>query len=316
MRVIRTGAAPAATAILTSCLLIATAGVAHAKEYANASANADGVTVAAERSRQVPGAQQPGSAGASALPAQAGSAQAAVGGALVGAGTGWVDGGFGDAAASGGDVAQKWLPFGMTDAGPQECLGPQGRFRSENCRTRIVADDMAEEAASDQPGADAGAPAVPAVDWRVVVDRALLALALPEGTPQIGPDPSWNEWNALAVGYPIWLWTDTGQRAGNATQDGIRVSAHARAEKVTFTMGDGHAVSCATTTPYDRLRTKPGASSPTCGHTYERRGTYAVTATVSWRVDWTADANSGSLLVERSGARTLRVIELESVITG
>lgn len=278
---------------------------------AGAATSAEGVTVTAERARTVVGPVGPAAPVGSGGTAASGPAGASAGTAIgwgVGADQPW-----GDASAP----AEQWLPYAMTDSGPQECLGPQGRSRTENCRTRIGDETTAVDEAAESPATPAaGGSAAPAVDWRVVVDRAVLALNLPEGTPQIGPDPAWNEWKALAVGFPLWLWADTAPRDSTTTNDGITVHIHARAEKTVFTMGDGRSVTCTAMTAYNRATTKPGASSPTCGYTYATRRSFVVSATTTWRADWSANGASGSLTVQKTATRPLTIIELESVITG
>lgn len=147
----------------------------------------------------------------------------------------------------------------------------------------------------------------------------IVRLQLPTPTPQFGPDPSANEWNMAAVGYPLWLWTE-GPTTVSATESayGYTFTLRARYRSTTFDLGDGHTKQCTTTTVY-RRSVKPGTASPTCGYTYlkaPRSGSYTVTATTHWDVAWSVAGFSGTLPGTHSASRQLRVGELQSVLVG
>lgn len=148
--------------------------------------------------------------------------------------------------------------------------------------------------------------------------RIVVRLQLPTPTPQVGPDPSANEWNMAAVGYPLWLWTE-GPGTVRATESGygLTFTLTARYQSTTFEMGDGSTVRCTRTTAY-RRSTRPGAESPTCGYTYLEpapgRGTYTVTATTHWDIDWSVAGFSGTLPGTHRADRQLPVGELQAIV--
>lgn len=154
---------------------------------------------------------------------------------------------------------------------------------------------------------------------RQLARHLVVRLQLPKPTPQFGPDPSDNEWNMIAVGYPLWLWTD-GPTTVTATESayGYTFTLRAHYRSTTFELGDGTTTRCTDTTRYRRT-TKPGTASPTCGHTYleaARDGTYTVSATTHWDVDWSVAGFSGTLPGTHSASRELRVGELQAIVVG
>lgn len=180
---------------------------------------------------------------------------------------------------------------------------------------------------------DEGTPSTPVTGEPGAVDHLNLvvtpptqnevrvALHLPDPTPHFGPDPDANEWKMLAVGYPIWLWTE-GPRAltATATHQGLSMTLTAHQTATSFTLGDGHRLSCATTTPYPEHPTSYGRQSPSCGYRYATRSRpghdYTVTATTHWRVTWSAGGRTGTLTTTHTGSRTLAVGELQALIKG
>ena len=161
------------------------------------------------------------------------------------------------------------------------------------------------------------------------VRRVTASLQLPQAYPQVGPDPDWNEWDMAVIGIPLWLWVEGDSHLTASNSDaGLAVSLDATHVSTTFQMGDGTTVTCATTKPYVRHAVAPGTPSPVCGHTYQvapkspsaassshqQPGTYTVTATTNWSVDWTAGGYSGTLTTQMSGTRDLPVGELQAVV--
>ena len=145
----------------------------------------------------------------------------------------------------------------------------------------------------------------------------IVRLQLPKPTPQFGPDPADNEWDMMAVGYPIWLWTE-GPETVTATESayGYTFTLRAHYRSTTFELGDGKTKQCTDTTAY-RQTVKPGTASPTCGYTYlkaPRDGTYTVTATTHWDVDWSVAGFSGTLPGTHSASRELPVGELQAIV--
>ena len=186
-----------------------------------------------------------------------------------------------------------------------------------------------EEWCAWAPPESGGSPRPPREAVENYVRRVTASLQLPQAYPQVGPDPDWNEWDMAVIGIPLWLWVEGDSHLTASNSDaGLAVSLDATHVSTTFQMGDGTTVTCATTKPYVRDAVAPGTPSPVCGHTYQvaprspgaassahqQPGTYTVTATTNWSVDWTAGGYSGTLTTQMSGARDLPVGELQAVV--
>jgi len=78
-------------------------------------------------------------------------------------------------------------------------------------------------------------------------------------------------------------------------------------------MGDGGVVTCTTSgTPFTQGH--GGQSSPDCGYTYARQGTYTVRATSYWSVDWTSNTGvSGSIPLQFGQSRIVQIGEIQVV---
>ena len=189
--------------------------------------------------------------------------------------------------------------------------------------------NTAEEWCAWQPPESGGSPRPPREAVENYVRRVTASLQLPQAYPQVGPDPDWNEWDMAVIGIPLWLWVEGDSHLTASNSDaGLAVSLDATHVSTTFQMGDGTTVTCATTKPYVRHAVAPGTPSPVCGHTYQvapkspsaassshqQPGTYTVTATTNWSVDWTAGGYSGTLATQMSGRRDLPVGELQAVV--
>jgi hypothetical protein len=144
-------------------------------------------------------------------------------------------------------------------------------------------------------------------------------LKLPNPTPRFGPDPSVNEWKMLAVGFPVWLWTDSPRTVtSTATNDGLTFTLKATWTSTTFNLGDGHTKTCTNTSVYPAHIDKPGSPSPTCGYIYDAASPkghpYTVSAETHWRIDWSTGGQAGSFDHIYTGNRTLEIGELASMI--
>jgi hypothetical protein len=153
------------------------------------------------------------------------------------------------------------------------------------------------------------------------ISHVAAKLKLPDPTPRFGPDPSVNEWNMLAVGFPIWLWTDRPtQVSTTAHHDGLTFTLTATWTSTTFTMGDEHSKTCAATTIRPKTVKPATKPSPTCGYVYQTKSKighpYTVTADTHWRIDWTTNGYSGTFDHTYTGSRTLEIGELQSLING
>lgn len=158
------------------------------------------------------------------------------------------------------------------------------------------------------------------VDPEDVAREVVALLQLPDPTPQIGPDPSANEWNMAAVGYPLWLWTNGARHVTTTvSRHGISFTLTADWRSTTFEMGDGHEVTCTETKKYTSS-VRAGAKSPKCGYTYAKaslpKGEYRVTATTNWRITWSALGQSGTLPGSHTASRDLPVGELNALVVG
>jgi hypothetical protein len=127
------------------------------------------------------------------------------------------------------------------------------------------------------------------------------------------------------VNLPLWLWVDPGTWApanASATVGGVTVTTAATPERVVFDMGNGDQVTCGGSgTPYDPSRPEAEQHSD-CIYAYltssasQPDEVFVVTATVEWRVTWTAlgAAGGGDLgVVRRSASQPLRVAEIQSL---
>lgn len=160
-------------------------------------------------------------------------------------------------------------------------------------------------------GAVAAPPPPPPAD--VLGGQAVLQLDIPVPAPSVGPPPEVNRWNSAFVGYPLWLWSqDPQQTNATMTVQGYPVTLAGVRSNVTYDMGDGNTVTCATATPWSSA-VAPAEESPDCGYRYTRKGRYTITATANWEVTWTALGQSGTIPVTKSATTTLPVGELQSV---
>ena len=119
------------------------------------------------------------------------------------------------------------------------------------------------------------------------------------------------------VGAPTWLWVDNPGRLswGPATISAGNVSLTAEVESVTWAMGNGDQVRCASRGTVWRKGMGAGPS-PTCGYTYVKQGTYQVRATAHWVARWHGYGRSGSIPLSLSQERTLEVGEVQVIVNG
>ena len=160
-------------------------------------------------------------------------------------------------------------------------------------------------------------PAEPVAGLPEIVSQASLQLGVPTPTVRLGPDPSWNQWKLLAVGLPIWLWTEGVQPQTAATSmEGIDIQMQAVPGGATVDWGDGTVIWCATMTSKTRY-TDPLLMSPDCGHKYEHPGDYTITVTQQWIVDWAALNQHGQLQLQSAGTYpNLPIRNFHAVVTG
>ena len=166
-------------------------------------------------------------------------------------------------------------------------------------------------------GIPAGAgPGAPAVDPAVLARQAIDSMQLRGITIGIAPPAD----SYGLVNAPVWLWVAEpapntwGPMTVTASAGAVTVTATARAAGVAWQMGDGSTVTCGEGVAYS-----PGIdpADPPCGHTYSTKGQRPITATTSWRVQWTSNTGaSGSETLQAVSSTTLDVREALAVVTG
>lgn len=168
-----------------------------------------------------------------------------------------------------------------------------------------------------RPAGDPAKPTAPVVSPQQAAYIAMARLRLTPPQPMIGPPPSINQWKMAAVGYPMWLWADGTLNPAPVTDTvyDLTVTLDARLATITYTMGDGHKISCTDNTRR-WTRTIPAAKpSPACGYTYQKpslpKGDYTITAHTVWAVDWTVNGVRGTIAFYQSATTQLPVGELQ-----
>lgn len=145
------------------------------------------------------------------------------------------------------------------------------------------------------------------------IARTLLARLQLE-PPKIG----WTPTTAGAMGYvgvPTWMWVASPGRLtwGPATIGMAGVTLTAKAESVTWSMGNGDEVRCANKGTEWRKGMGAGPS-PTCGYLYQQQGTYQVRATAHWVARWSGYGRSGAIPLSLSQEQTLEVGEIQVIV--
>ncbi len=140
--------------------------------------------------------------------------------------------------------------------------------------------------------------------------------------PRIGSAPCTTAGCMGAVGVPVWMWVEGGfpTRTATASVQGVSVTVTARMDRVDWSMGDGHTVTCHTAgTPYN---TGLGwRESPDCGYVYQQTsreqpgGTYPLRATAHWTIVFTGDYRA---TMNRTTTNTVQVKigEYQTVVVG
>ena len=149
---------------------------------------------------------------------------------------------------------------------------------------------------------------------RAMAIRLVATLRFPAPKPIFGPDPNNNEWKMLAVGFPVWMWTEGPTTVStSASSSGYTFRMTARWRSTTFHMGDGASVTCTSMTKYSAA-VKPGTASPNCGHVYTKpslpKGKYTVRAVADWDVTWSVAGFSGVLPAYNEASASIPIGEL------
>jgi len=209
-------------------------------------------------------------------------------------------------------------------------LAPGGPTAGEWYLVQCPGSPALEQGRAEWVPTPKGAPSAPlAVATASPVGAAMQAaasMALPSPSVVVNPAAF------SVVNLPTWLsidptWWHPFQ--ATATAGGVTATAVATPETVSWTMGDGGAVECqGPGTGYDP-DLPADTQSTSCSYTYARSsvgepssdgnsndGAFSVTATVTWKVTWTAvGAPGGGTLppLQTSSTLPLRVEQVESV---
>lgn len=126
------------------------------------------------------------------------------------------------------------------------------------------------------------------------------------------------------VGLPVWMWASPGRNyfgepalTASDTERGVTVTITAKVERIVWNMGNGVKVTC--TGPGTEYKTSgryAGQPSPDCGYDsgYPTAGTYRVSATTYWLVQWSGGGESGVFRPTRtSNSAQIQINELQVV---
>jgi hypothetical protein len=147
-----------------------------------------------------------------------------------------------------------------------------------------------------------------------LAEQADQELRLP--TPSIELSPSGQQ----LVNLPTWLSLGSGSwgaQSASAAVPGVTVTATATPQSVSWSLGDGHTVTCDGPGTSYTASENPGAPSPTCGFTYRTSSAgqvgamFTATATVRWSVIW-AGAGQGGTFADLTTTSMVRVPVAES----
>ena len=117
------------------------------------------------------------------------------------------------------------------------------------------------------------------------------------------------------VGMPNWMWVDSpaqntwGPITRSASAAGWTVTATAKVSQLNWDMGDGQVVTCGAGTPYQDSFGRQ--SSPTCGHTYTRQGSYTVRATSHWVITWSGIGEAGTITMDLTQSAPVTIGEAQ-----
>ncbi|MDI9628669.1 MAG: hypothetical protein QM286_09030 [Acidobacteriota bacterium] len=210
-------------------------------------------------------------------------------------------------AASGINPWAKYTLVTNATGGQQLCLTVNAGLPGGSDRVQVCYDVALPDPAPD------GAIAV---DPAVLAAQAVARLSVPQPSIVVSPHPSDNQWGVSAVGLPLWVWSaDPGPVTSTVTEQGISIAMQASRGSVRFDWGD------ATSSVCNQMRPRPAnmdplTPSPDCGHTYQRRGDYTITATADWVVSWQALGQSGTLPLTSGATTSIPVREFQSLVVG
>lgn len=156
-------------------------------------------------------------------------------------------------------------------------------------------------------------------DPRVLAQQAVTQMRLRAVTIGMAPDPS--PGSVGLVGLPIWLWVASpdqstwGPNTKTASAGGYSVTATGKVTQVVWSMGDGGTVAC-TSTGTSYTDAFGMSASPDCGYRYTKQGTYTVTATSYWTINWSGIGESGVINQAYTSSVVVTIGELQTVVKG
>lgn len=156
-------------------------------------------------------------------------------------------------------------------------------------------------------------------DPRVLALQAVTQMRLRAVEIGMAPDPS--PGSVGLVGLPIWLWVASpdqstwGPNTKTASAGGYSVTATGKVTQVVWSMGDGGTVAC-TSTGTTYADSFGVSSSPDCGYRYTKQGTYTVTATSYWTINWSGIGETGVINQTYTSSVVVTIGELQTVVKG
>lgn len=156
-------------------------------------------------------------------------------------------------------------------------------------------------------------------DPRVLAQQAVTQMRLRAVTIGMAPDPA--PGSVGLVGLPIWLWVASpdqstwGPNTKTASAGGYSVTATGKVTRVVWSMGDGGTVAC-TSTGTSYTDSFGMSASPDCGYRYTKQGTYTVTATSYWTINWSGIGESGVINQTYTSSVVVTIGELQTVVKG
>ena len=153
--------------------------------------------------------------------------------------------------------------------------------------------------------------------------KALATIHLQPITPGTTPTTLEQNPNALgAVGMPLWLWprnptpNQLGPTTASATEQGHTVTITAKAQSITWNLGNNTPPITCTTWKQPHKNTHPN-TPVTCGAQtgYHQQGTYTITATTNWTIHWQGIGQQGTLHHTTTTQQTLKIGELQVLNT-
>nr|WP_300151889.1 hypothetical protein [Propionicimonas sp.] len=165
--------------------------------------------------------------------------------------------------------------------------------------------------------ADSAPGVVP--DPRVLAQQAVTQMRLRAVKIGMAPEPS--PGSVGLVGLPIWLWVASpdqstwGPNTKTASAGGYSVTATGKVTRVVWSMGDGGTVAC-TSTGTSYTDSFGMSASPDCGYRYTKQGTYTVTATSYWTINWSGIGESGVINQTYTSSVVVTIGELQTVVKG